>query len=117
MDADGSHRRRLTRGRGRDYPGAWSPDGRRLAFGSQREGNFDVFVMQDDGSGQRRLTSGADGESPVAWLPDGRVVYASFHGEQPLPDWYLLNADGTGVRSLPQLRGAGDPIDWLATTG
>ena len=50
MDADGSHRRRLTRTGGRDYPGAWSPDGRRLAFGSERSGNFDVYVMDADGS-------------------------------------------------------------------
>lgn len=48
--------------------------------------------MGADGSGQTRLTRGADQESPVAWLPDGRVVYASFHGDQPLPHWYLIDA-------------------------
>jgi Tol biopolymer transport system component len=105
----------LPRGSGGDSPGPWSPDGKRLAFGSQRSGNFDVFVMNADGSGQHQLTHAADGESPAAWLPDGRIVYASFHGNQPLPSWYLMRADGTGVRSLPQLDGAGDPIDWLAT--
>jgi Tol biopolymer transport system component len=115
MNADGSHQQRLTSAAGRDYPGAWSLDGRRVAFGSQRGGNFDVWVMNADGSGQTRLTSGADQESPAAWLPDGRIVYASFHAEEPLPRWYLMNADGTGVRSLPQLQGAADPIDWLAT--
>jgi Tol biopolymer transport system component len=117
MDADGGHQRQLTHGGGRDYPGAWSPDGRQIAFGSQRHGSFDVWVMNADGSGQQQLTHGPDGESPVAWLPDGRIVYSSFHGEEPLPRWYLMDADGTGVRSLPQLDGAGDPIDWLATAG
>jgi dipeptidyl aminopeptidase/acylaminoacyl peptidase len=86
MDADGSHRRRLTRTGGRDYPGAWSPDGRRLAFGSERSGNFDVYVMDADGSDQRQLTHAADGEGPVAWLPDGRIVYSSFHGNRPVAD-------------------------------
>jgi Tol biopolymer transport system component len=114
MDADGSHQRRLTSAPGRDYPGAWSPDGRRIAFGSQRQGSFDVWVMDADGGGQRRLTRGADQESPVAWLPDGRIVFSSFHGDQPLPTWYLMSPDGTGVHPLPQLQGAGDPIDWLA---
>jgi TolB protein len=122
VNADGSDPRQLThptltlpRGSGGDSPGPWSPDGKRLAFGSQRSGNFDVFVMNADGSGQHQLTHAADGGSPAAWLPDGRIVYASFHGNQPLPSWYLMRADGTGVRSLPQLDGAGDPMDWLAT--
>jgi Tol biopolymer transport system component len=82
-----------------------------IAYGTQAG---DIWVMDADGSDQRQLTHTADGEGPVAWLPDGRIVYSSFHGNRPVPDWYLMNLDGTGVRSLPQLRGAGDPIDWLA---
>jgi Tol biopolymer transport system component len=117
MNADGRHRRRLTRTRGRDYPGAWSPDGKQLAFSSQRQGSFDVFVMNADGSDQHQLTHAADQEGPVAWLPDGRIVYSSFPADQPLPSWYLMNPDGTGIHSLPQLQGAGDPIDWLAPVG
>jgi TolB protein len=35
---------------------AWSPDGRRIAFVSDRNGTFEVYVMNADGSGQRRLT-------------------------------------------------------------
>ena len=96
------------------HPTPTGPGGRRLAFGSERSGNFDVYVMNADGSDQRQLTHTADGEGPVAWLSDGRIVYSSFHGNRPVPDWYLMNPDGTGVRSLPQLQGAGDPIDWLA---
>jgi hypothetical protein len=41
------------------------------------------------------------------------LVYSSFRGNHPLPNWYLMNSDGTGIRSLPQLQGAGDPIDVL----
>jgi hypothetical protein len=112
-DLDGSHERQIQPRRGGLFPD-WSPDGRRIAFGSQRQGSFDVWVMDADGGGQRRLTRGVDQESPVAWLPDGRIVFSSFHGDQPLPTWYLMSPDGTGVHPLPQLQGAGDPIDWLA---
>ena len=38
---------------------AWSPDGRRIAFVSDRDGNFEVYVMNADGSGQRNLTRNA----------------------------------------------------------
>jgi dipeptidyl aminopeptidase/acylaminoacyl peptidase len=96
----------------------WSPDSSRIAYYHHGgDGDFDVWVMDADGSDQQRLTSGADQESPAAWLPDGRIVYASFHADQPLPRWFLMDADGTNIRSLPQLEGAADPIDWLATAG
>jgi dipeptidyl aminopeptidase/acylaminoacyl peptidase len=117
MDADGSHKRELTDAIGNDYPGPWSPDGTRIAFGSEREGSFDVFVMNADGSGQTRLTQGPDEASPQAWLPDGRIVFSSFHGDDPAARWYLMDPDGTNVRSLPQLDGAGAPIDWLSPPG
>jgi hypothetical protein len=59
--------------------------------------------------------------TPPGWseasAPNGRIVYSSFHGNQPLPNWYQMNSDGTGIRSLPQLQGAGDLIDWLAQVG
>ena len=36
-----------------------------------------------------------------------------FNGDEPLPHWYLVQPDGTGLRSLPHLYGAGEPLDWL----
>jgi TolB protein len=41
---------------GLSYAAAWSPDGRWIAFNSQRDGNSEVYVMKPDGSGQHRLT-------------------------------------------------------------
>ena len=44
----------------------WSPDGRHLAFASNRTGNFDIYTMDADGSHVRRLTRGGNSFSP-AW--------------------------------------------------
>jgi TolB protein len=61
LNADGSGLRDLTRtltggfGSPASDP-VWSPDGRRIAFVSDRNGTFEVYVMNADGSGQRRLT-------------------------------------------------------------
>ena len=54
MNADGSGRRLLKRNAGQASL-AWSPDGRRIAFVSNRDGSYGIYVMNADGSGQRRL--------------------------------------------------------------
>ncbi len=56
MKPDGSELRRLTDERGRDQGPAWSPDGTRIVFMSDRDGDWEIYVMNADGSGQTRLT-------------------------------------------------------------
>jgi TolB protein len=60
MNADGSGQRNLTRSVtypfASDGAPAWSPDGRKILFVSNRGGNAEVYVMNADGSGLRKLT-------------------------------------------------------------
>jgi Tol biopolymer transport system component len=55
MNADGSGQRSLTRHPAFDANPAWSPDGRKIAFVSNRDGGYGIYVMNADGSGQQRL--------------------------------------------------------------
>lgn len=59
------------------YP-VWSPDGKQIAFASDRNGNFDVFVMSSEGGAAKRLTTHSAMETPYAFTPDGKhVVYGA----------------------------------------
>ena len=77
--------RRLTYG-GRNRSPLWSPDGERVAFQSDREGDAGIFVQRADGHGTaQRLTRAEAGVShtPDSWSPDGRfIVYASNQGSE-----------------------------------
>jgi len=81
-DVDGATRPRpFTRGASKDYRPRWSPDGRFLAFTSQRgeEKETDIVVLPVDGGGEPRTvaTSKEDIES-IEWSPDGsRIAYAT----------------------------------------
>ena len=101
MNADGSGKRFLTR-----YASlyAWSPDGRKIAFGTWRDGNEDIHVMNADGSGQRNLTRTRNllNEGAV-WSPDGRRIAftrLSSRDDTPNAEIYVMNADGSGQRRL-----------------
>jgi len=56
MNADGSGVIQLTHSPYGDIEPAWSPDGGRVAFQSNRDGNSEIYVMNADGTGQHNLT-------------------------------------------------------------
>ena len=46
-----------------------------ILFTSDRDGDFEIFVMNDDGSGVQQLTSNTNKDSKARWAPDGRTIY------------------------------------------
>ena len=57
MNADGTNLTQLTNNTSRDIPPSWSPDGKRVAFVSDRDGNDEIYVMNADGTNVTRLTN------------------------------------------------------------
>ena len=74
MDADGANVRRLTRSVGLDTRPAWSPDGKRIAFTTNRDGNYEIYGMNADGSGQRNLTNHPGQDNYATWSPDSKKL-------------------------------------------
>ncbi len=66
MQADGTGVVQLTRESENDAP-AWSPDGNHIAFTSNRDGNFELYVMDSDGAAVRRLTNLRGTDSEPSW--------------------------------------------------
>jgi tricorn protease len=69
----------LTAGPAHDTAPVWSPDGKLIAFASDRYGNYDVFLISSEGGPARRLTTHSADEIPSAFTPDGQSVVFSAH--------------------------------------
>lgn len=83
----------------KDGSPAWSPDGTRIAFYSERDGNAEIYVMNADGTGVTRLTRSSADEGYPAWSPDGRTI--SFDSDRTGNfDVFAMNTDGSNVRAL-----------------
>lgn len=88
----------------------WSPDSRQIAFASDRNGGFDIFVMPADGGTARRLTSNSAREIPESFSPDGKYVYFSaaiqdnpasaMFPSARLTELYRVPADGGAVTQV-----------------
>ena len=106
MNADGSDVTRLTNNDAEDVQPAWSPDARRIAFVSERDGNWNIYVANADGSGTTRLTHHAASDWRPSWSPDGRrIAFVSLRDSDlsyfpPNSDIYAVNADGTDLARL-----------------
>jgi Tol biopolymer transport system component len=111
VDVESYVRLQLTDGSAADISPAWSPDGSRIAFVSDRDGNREIYVMNADGTGQTRLTNHPLEDGSPSWSPDGRLIlFVSNRDVDPqlpanspslyVPEIYVMNPDGSDQRNL-----------------
>ena len=108
MNADGTNRQQWTQNGADDSTPVWSPDGRRIAFVSQRDGNREIYVMPAplppaqgavDGPGQVNITQSPADDWTPAWSPDGRqLAFASIR--QGNWEIFIATADGSGLTQV-----------------
>ena len=71
----------------------WSPDGKQIAFTSNRNGNYDIYVMNSDGSNVRQITRNKERDDYPAWHPNGKqILYVS--ERNGMYDLYLVSVPG-----------------------
>lgn len=71
----------------------------KIAFASDRDGNFEIYLMDADGGGQTRLTENPGEDFSPTWSPDGmRLAFVSTRDGNA--EIYVMNADGTGQTRL-----------------
>ncbi len=92
---------------------AWSPDGSKISFSWNGEGNFEIYVMQADGSAVTNLTHDPGSDRYATWSQDGkRLAFASDRSGKDKIDIYVMNADGSNVVRLTREAGPNSFPSW-----
>ncbi len=95
----GSPIARLTANKARDLYPRFSPDGKTVAFSSDREGGMDVYTMPITGGQAKRLTLHSADDVVQGWTPDGKsILFASNRGEGFMGKLYTVSAEGGAAK-------------------
>jgi hypothetical protein len=110
MNNDGTFPQQIAAGSNETNPES-SPDGQHVAFMSQRDGNWEIYVVGLDGSGLQRLTRNPANDGLPTWSPDGSHIAFVSDRDGPWAVW-VMRPDGSDQRSL---FGIGGPLDGQPT--
>ncbi len=103
VDSSGGLARPLTQHLAHDYYPRFSPDGKWVAFGSNRHGSYDVFVVPTRGGKPRRLTFDSASDVPAGWTPDSKQILFVSNRSTDYPghfDLYSVPVEGGRVQRL-----------------
>jgi uncharacterized membrane protein len=91
---------RLTFSTGADVGAVWSPDGRRIAFTSNRTGNNEIYVMDSNGGNLVNLTNNQASDQRPAWSSDGLWIVFSSNRDGNDEIYIMTSSDGSQLKNL-----------------
>jgi Tol biopolymer transport system component len=113
MNADGTSVTNLTNHPANDGNIAWSPDGSRVAFVSDRDGNFEIYTIDATGENLQRLTNNSAMDVFPSWSPDGNeIVFRSDRADNN--EIYIMSANGSNLRRITNDLASDDYPSWSA---
>ena len=77
VSANGGKALQITTNVAYDTDPIWSPDGKQIAFATDRNGNFDIYLVAAEGGVAQRITTNSATEIPLVFSPDGKEIYFS----------------------------------------
>ena len=113
VSSEGGEARQLTTHPAHDYAPVWSPDGKTVAFASDRFGNFDIYTVSVDGGIPVRITTNSAKETPWTFTPDGKNILFSALLQDPSSSVVFPKGSMTELYSVG-IKG-GRPVQILAT--
>jgi Tol biopolymer transport system component len=102
----------LTDTRWSDIHPVWSPDGKYIAFSSNKQGNYDIYVMELESREVTQLTTDKSIDQYPEYSPDGsKIAFISDrNGEDQV---WLMDSDGSNPKQLTEIEvGVGGPLSW-----
>jgi Tol biopolymer transport system component len=96
----------------RNYLSSWSPDGSEIAFASNRDGNYEIYVVPSTGGLARNLTNSAGDDLNPAWSPDGVSIAFDSDRDGGNPEIYVMASDGTAPTRVTNEPGNDTQPSW-----
>jgi len=109
--ADGTGLTNLTNDAGGDFAPSWSPDGTKILFVSDRDGDADIYVMDADGGNVMQLTDDPGTDQQPAWSADGTSI-AFLTDREGNGELYTMHPDGSAPLNVSHSLGGDGPFMW-----
>ncbi len=115
---DGLNEQQVTDDLLKDWGPRWSPDGTKIAFYTNEDGNYEIWVMNRDGTGRTRVTNTSEADAPQrpTWSPDGNRIVTYFQDGQRA---FIVDANKSFdeqtedlLPEVPSGNGSFQPTDW-----